>query len=256
MSTAKSAVEFMYLTDAEQARYGRQLLLDGWSEAGQLTLKSSTVFIAGAGGLGSPVAIYLAAAGVGHIRICDVDVLEPTNLNRQILHDHTRVGMKKALSAAQTLALTNPHVEVTPLTDRIEAHNVDALVGNADIILDCLDNFQTRYVLNECSLRKNIPLVYGSIWGMEGRLSVFRPPTTPCLQCLIPEPPPKGVFPVVGATPGVIGTLQAIETLKFLTGTGTNLLGKLLVWDGTRMEFRILRIARDPQCPVCSHAIR
>jgi len=244
----------MGLNRDEIERYGRQMLLDGWGEGGQLSLKSSTVFIAGAGGLGSPVAIYLAVAGVGRIRICDVDALEPTNLNRQILHDHTRVGKNKALSAQQTLALVNPNVEVTPITDRIEAHNVDALVGDADIMLDCLDNFPTRYVLNECAIRKKIPLVHGSIWGMEGRLSFFQPPATPCLQCLIPEPPPKGVFPVVGATPGVIGTLEALETLKYLTGTGANLKGKLLVWDGTRMEFRTFRIARDPDCPACGTA--
>lgn len=241
----------MRLVQEELDRYGRQMLLDGWGEAGQLALKSSTVFIAGAGGLGSPVAIYLAVAGVGHIRICDLDALEPTNLNRQILHDHTRVGKNKALSAQQTLALTNPNVVVTPITDRIEAHNVDELVGDADILLDCLDNFPTRYVLNECAIRKKIPLVHGSIWGMEGRLSFFQPPETPCLQCLIAEPPPKGVFPVVGATPGVIGTLEAIETLKYLTKSGPNLKGELLVWDGTCMEFRRFRIAKDPDCPAC-----
>lgn len=242
----------MQLNDDEQKRYGRQMLLDGWGEAGQLKLKRSRVFIAGAGGLGSPVAIYLAVAGVGQLRICDMDVLEPTNLNRQILHDHTRVGHRKALSAQQTLQVVNPNVEIVPFTDKIEAHNVDDIVGNVDIIVDCLDNFPTRYLLNECAIRKQIPLVYGSIWGMEGRLSFFRPPVTPCLQCLIPEPPPKGVFPVVGATPGVIGTMQAMETLKYLTGVGSNLTGKLLVWDGSRMEFRTFRIARDPACPVCS----
>ena len=239
------------LNQDELERYGRQMLLEGWGETGQLALKSSTVFIAGAGGLGSPVAIYLAVAGVGHIRICDVDALEPTNLNRQILHDHTRVGVNKATSARQTLELTNPNVKVTPITDRIEAHNVDTLVADADIILDCLDNFPTRYVLNECAIRKGIPLVHGSIWGMEGRLSFFQPPETPCLQCLIPEAPPKGVFPVVGATPGVIGTLQALETLKYLTGSGVNRKGELLVWDGTRTEFLTFRITRDPDCAAC-----
>lgn len=241
----------MSLTQDEAERYARQMLLDGWGEPGQLSLKSSTVFIAGAGGLGSPVAIYLAVAGVGHIRICDSDVLELTNLNRQVLHDHTRVGDNKALSAQQTLALVNPNVEVTPIVDRIDENSVDALVGEADIILDCLDNFQTRYVINRCAIRKKVPLVHGSIWGMEGRLSVFQVPATPCLQCLVPEPPPKGLFPVVGATPGVIGTLQALETLKHLTGVGSNLKGELLVWDGTRMKFSTFRIRQDPDCPAC-----
>src|SRR5664280_32089 len=185
----------MNLTTDEKARYGRQMLLDKWGEEGQRRLKASSVFIAGAGGLGSPAAIYLAVAGVGRIRICDMDSLEPTNLNRQILHDHTRVGVNKSISARQTLALTNPHVEVTALTERIAADNVDSLVGDADIILDCLDNFATRYVLNEAAARLRIPLVYGSVWGMEGRLNFFQPPETPCLRCLFPEGPPKGTFP-------------------------------------------------------------
>jgi adenylyltransferase/sulfurtransferase len=242
----------MNLTTDELGRYGRQMLLDHWGEGGQRRLKTSTVFIAGAGGLGSPAAIYLAVAGVGRIRICDMDSLEPTNLNRQILHDHTRVGLNKSVSARQTLALTNPHVEVTALSETITADNVDHLVGDADIILDCLDNFATRYVLNDAAARLRIPLVYGSVWGIEGRLSFFQPPETPCLRCLFPEGPPKGVFPVVGVTPGVIGTLEALEALKFLAGLGGNFKSKLLVWDGGAMTFKTLPIRRDPQCPVCA----
>jgi adenylyltransferase/sulfurtransferase len=242
----------MNLTTDELGRYGRQMLLDNWGEEGQRRLKASAVFIAGAGGLGSPAAIYLAVAGVGRIRICDMDSLEPTNLNRQILHDHTRVGLNKAVSARQTLALTNPHVEVTALTETITADNVDHLVDGSDIILDCLDNFATRYLLNDAAMRLRIPLVFGSVWGMEGRLSFFQPPETPCLRCLFPEGPPKGTFPIVGVTPGVIGTLEALEALKFITGVGANLKGKLLVWDGSTMTFKTLSIRRDPQCPVCA----
>lgn len=245
----------MQLTTDELSRYGRQMLLDGWGEAGQRRLKMSTVFIAGAGGLGSPAAIYLAVAGIGHIRICDMDSLEPTNLNRQILHDHTRIGLNKSVSAHQTLALVNPHVEVTVLTDTISAENVDRLVAHAGIIIDCLDNFATRYVLNEAAMRLRIPLVYGSVWGMEGRLSFFQPPETPCLRCLFPEGPPKGTFPVVGVTPGVIGTMEAMEALKFLTGVGSNLKNKLLVWDGGAMTFKTFPIAKDPNCPVCGKGI-
>jgi adenylyltransferase/sulfurtransferase len=241
----------MSLSENELKRYHRQMLLDGWGEATQQKLKASTVFVAGAGGLGSPVAIYLAVAGVGHIRICDFDAPEMANLNRQILHDHTRIGVNKALSAKQTLALINPDVRVTAITDRIEAHNVDALVGDAQVIVDCMDNFPTRYVLNESAARKRIPLVHGSIWGLEGRLSFIHTPETPCLRCVFAEAPPKGVFPVVGATPGVIGTMQAMETIKYLTGIGQNLKGRLLAWDGTQMTFKILRIAKDPACPVC-----
>ncbi|HUK83459.1 MAG TPA: HesA/MoeB/ThiF family protein [Verrucomicrobiae bacterium] len=242
----------MRLSPDELDRYGRQMLLDGWGEEGQRRLKGSTVFIAGAGGLGSPAAIYLAVAGIGRLRICDMDTLEQTNLNRQILHDDTRVGVNKSVSARQTLALVNPHVKVTVLTDTINEENVTRLVGGADIIVDCLDNFVTRYLLNEAAARLGIPLVYGSVWGLEGRLSFFRPPETPCLRCLFPEGPPKGVFPVVGVTPGVIGTLEAMEALKFLTGVGQNLTGKLLVWDGGAMTFRTFPIAKDPHCPVCS----
>jgi len=241
----------MQLSPDEASRYARQMLLDGWGEAGQQKLKDATVFIAGAGGLGSPAAIYLAVAGVGHLRICDMDTLEPTNLNRQILHDHTRVGWNKAVSARQTLSLVNPHIDVAEFTETITAETVDRLVGEADIIVDCLDNFATRYLLNETAMRKRIPLVFGSVWGLEGRLSFFQPPETPCLRCLFSEGPPKGTFPVVGVTPGVIGTLEALEALKFLTGAGPNLKGKLLVWDGAAATFRTFPIARDPRCPVC-----
>jgi molybdopterin-synthase adenylyltransferase len=246
----------MRLPPDESIRYGRQMLLDDWGEAGQQRLKDSTVFIAGAGGLGSPAAIYLAVAGIGHLRICDMDSFEPTNLNRQILHDHTRVGLNKSISARQTLSLVNPHVEVTAISETLVAENADRLVGDANIVVDCLDNFATRYVLNDVAIRRHIPLVYGSVWGMEGRLSFFQPPETPCLRCLFPEGPPKGVFPVVGATAGVIGTLEALETLKFLTGVGSNLKGTLLVWDGSAMTFRSFPIAKDPNCPVCSHGRR
>lgn len=241
----------MKLTEEELKRYHRQMIMDGWGEATQEKLKNSTVFIAGAGGLGSPVAIYLAVAGIGHIRICDFDSPDWTNLNRQILHDHTRIGTNKAISGKLTIERLNPHVKVTALTDSIIAKNVDELVGDAAIIVDCMDNFATRYLLNESAIRKNIPLVYGSIWGLDGRLSFIKSPETPCLSCIFPEPPPSEIFPVLGATPGVIGSLQALETIKYLTGIGKNIKGKLLVWDGSKTEFRIFKAIKDPHCPVC-----
>jgi len=240
------------LTEQELKRYNRQMMMEGWGEETQQRLKESTVFVAGAGGLGSPVSIYLAVAGIGNIRICDFDSPDWTNLNRQVLHDHTRIGINKAVSGRQTLERLNPDVEITALDTEITAENVDELVGDSDIILDCMDNFPTRYVLNECAIRKGIPLVYGSIWGMEGRLSFIHSPETPCLRCLFPEAPPREVFPVVGATPGVVGSLQVMETIKYLTGIGSNLKGKLLVWDGSRMDFRTFRAPKDPECPVCS----
>lgn len=241
----------MNFSEEELKRYHRQMLMDGWGKETQRKIKKSTVFIAGAGGLGSPVSIYLAVAGVGHIRICDFDSPDWSNLNRQILHDHTRIGVNKAVSAKMTIEQLNPSVKVTAFTDKIVAENVDELVGGADIILDCMDNFPTRYLLNESAMRKDIPLVYGSIWGMEGRLSFIKSPETPCLRCLFPEEPPGEVFPVLGTTPGVIGSLQALEAIKYLTGIGTNIKGKLLVWDGRRTEFKTFRAPKDPDCPCC-----
>ncbi len=235
----------------ELKRYHRQMLIDGWGETVQGKLKHSTVFVAGAGGLGSPVAIYLAVAGIGHIRICDFDTLELTNLNRQVLHDHTRIGINKAFSGKSTLEKMNPHIKVTALSEMITAENADDLVGNADIIVDCMDNFSTRYILNESAIKKNIPLVYGSISGIDGMLSFIQSPETPCLRCLFPEAPPGEIFPVLGATPGVIGCLQALETIKYLTGIGKNIKGKLLVWDGGKMEFRTLNAVKDPDCQTC-----
>ncbi len=242
----------MNFTEEELKRYHRQMLMDGWGEDKQRKLKQSTIFIAGAGGLGSPVSIYLAVAGIGHIRICDFDSPDWSNLNRQILHDHTRIGTNKAVSAKKTIEQLNPSIKVSAFTDKIVAENVDELVGDAELILDCMDNFPTRYLLNECAIRKGIPLVYGSIWGMEGRLSFIKSPETPCLRCFFPEAPPSEVFPVLGATPGVIGCLQALEAVKYLTGVGTNIKGKLLVWDGRKTEFRTFRAPKDPDCPACS----
>lgn len=238
-------------TVEETKRYNRQMMMDGWGEDTQKKLKNSTIFIAGAGGLGSPVSIYLAAAGIGNIRICDFDSPDWSNLNRQILHNHNRIGTNKAVSAKQTLEELNPHINITAFTEKITAESVDEIVGDAAIIVDCMDNFPTRYVLNECAIRKKIPLVYGSIWGMEGRLSFLTPPETPCLKCMFPEAPPSETFPVVGATPGVIGTMQALEVIKYLTGIGDNLKNKILVWEGKGVEFKKYKAYKDPECPVC-----
>lgn len=241
------------LAQNELDRYKRQMMMSGWGEETQRRLKSSTVFIAGAGGLGSPVSIYLAVAGVGNIRICDFDSPEMSNLNRQILHNHTRIGTNKAISAAMTLKEMNPDVSVTAFTDKIVEQNVDELVGEASLIMDCMDNFPTRFILNDCAIRKGIPMVYGSIYGMDGRLSFIHPPETPCLRCIFAESPPKEVFPVVGATPGVVGSLQAMEAIKHLAGQGANVKGKLLVWEGMTQEFRKFKAYRVPDCPSCSH---
>ncbi|WP_028842279.1 HesA/MoeB/ThiF family protein [Thermodesulfovibrio yellowstonii] len=232
-------------------RYSRQMLIEGWGEEGQRKLKNSTIFIAGAGGLGSPVSIYLAVAGVGKIIICDFDSVEITNLNRQILHSHTRIGINKALSAKITLTAINPEVEVIPISEKITETNALELIEDSQIILDCMDNLETRYILNEVAIKKGIPLVFGAIYGIQGMLSFIHSPETPCLKCLFPEAPPKETFPVVGATPGVIGALQALETLKYLVGIGKLLKNKLLVWDGMSADFKTFKAQKDPSCPIC-----
>jgi len=239
------------LTERDRQRYHRQMMISGWGEEGQTKLKAARVFVAGAGGLGSPASIYLAVAGVGHIAICDFDSPDLTNLNRQILHHDSRIGINKAESAKMTLSQLNPSIEVEALSTRIEPDTVDDLVGDAQVIVDCMDNFPTRYVLNGCAIRKGIPFVHGSIWGLEGKLTFIHVPETPCFQCLFPVPPERALFPVVGATPGTIGCLQAMETLKYLTGVGENLKGRMLLWDGQEMEFVVCKVAKNPSCPAC-----
>ncbi len=239
------------LTDEDKERYHRHMMIAGWGENGQERVKAARVFVAGAGGLGSPTSMYLAVAGVGELAICDCDSPELSNLNRQILHNDSRIGVNKAESAKMTLSTLNPAIEVEAISERIVEENVDELVGAADIIVDCMDNFPTRYVLNECALRKGIPLVHASVWGLEGRLTFIHSPETACLRCVFPSPPPQEVFPVLGATPGVIGCLEAIEALKYLTGVGETMKGTLLVWDGADMEFTSYPVRKDPKCPVC-----
>lgn len=239
------------LTDYEKTRYDRQMLIDGWGEEGQARLKASSVFIAGAGGLGSPVSIYLAVAGIGEIRICDADRIELSNLNRQILHPDARIGELKSASAAQTLKELNPTLKIVTYPNYLDEHNAGDLIGTPDIVVDCLDNFETRYVLNAYCIKENIPLVHGAIWGMMGQVTFVHPPETPCLKCIFPEPPPKEIFPVVGVTPGIVGSLQVAEVLKHLTGVGTTLKGKLLIIDAEEMFFNPVKMERQPSCPDC-----
>ncbi|MDP2940341.1 MAG: HesA/MoeB/ThiF family protein [Candidatus Omnitrophota bacterium] len=249
IKTSSAKIE---LTNLELKRYHRQMLLDDWGLKGQQKLKQACVFIAGAGGLGSPVAIYLAAAGVGRLRICDYDTLEVSNLNRQILHTHTRIGKYKALSAKITLKKINPHVKVEAFSNKIDEKSIAELVGGASVIIDCMDNFLTRYVLNEFAIKNRLLLVHGSIWGLEGRISAIHFPKTACLACIFPQQPPSGVFPVLGSTPGVIGCLQATEVIKYLVGIGKNLYNQLLIFDGSDMGFQRLTVKVDPNCAVCS----
>jgi adenylyltransferase/sulfurtransferase len=239
------------LTETEYQRYHRQIILPCWGVEGQKKVKEAVVFIAGAGGLGSPAAIYLAAAGVGRIRICDDGRPELSNLNRQILHTDKDIGKNKALSAQEMLREINPQVEIEPLPSRIERENINELVGDAQIIIDCMDNFPTRHVLNECAVRKGMPFIHGGVIGMCGQITFIHTPETPCLYCIFPGCPPREIFPIVGATPGVIGTLEALEALKYITGIGDNLKGRLLIWDGERMEFHQVNVKKFSGCPVC-----
>ena len=239
------------LTEKDLQRYHRQMMIEGWGEEVQKKLKNSRVFIAGAGGLGSPVSIYLAVAGVGNITIVDADKIELSNLNRQILHPDERVGMEKAKSAEKTLKEINPDISVEGKVAFIDENSVEELIGDADLIMDCLDNFETRHVINKYAVEKRIPLVHGAIWGLMGQVTFIQPGETPCLKCLFPEAPPKETFPVVGATPGLIGCLQAMEAIKYLAGIGELLKGKLLIFDAQTMEVQKLNIRRVPDCSHC-----
>jgi adenylyltransferase/sulfurtransferase len=239
------------LTIEEYIRYERQMMIAHCGESGQYKLKAATVFVAGAGGLGSPLLYYLAAAGIGTIRVCDFDSVEPSNLNRQILHSSSRIGMNKAESAKKTLHETNEFVETQTITEKIHNANAAKLIGSADIIVDCLDNFETRHVLNKISVEKRIPLVHAGVEGFRGQITFIHPPETPCLACFIPLEVKKEKFPILGATPGVIGALQAMEVIKYLTGMGETLKNRLLLCDGLSMEFSTIKLTRNPKCRVC-----
>lgn len=239
------------LSGEEKQRYARQMIISNWGEETQRRLKASKVFIAGAGGLGSPVSFNLAVAGIGLIRICDSDSPELSNLNRQFLHDDSCIGLNKAESAKRTLSRLNPHVQIDALADKIDDTNADRLVGDSDLILDCMDNYPTRFVLNAAAVRKGIPLVHGSIWGFEARVTFLHVPETACFACIFKAAPPKEVFPVLGATPGITGTIQAMEAIKYLAGVGSLLKGRLLCCDYLDMRFYEVKVRRDPSCAIC-----
>ena len=238
--------------EKEPGRYQRQMLIDGWGQEGQKKLRSATVFVAGAGGLGCPAAIFLVSAGVGRIRLCDCSEVCLTNLNRQVLYSEGDIGRQKVFAAREALLKLNPHVDVEPLRARITSKTVADLVGESSLVLDCLDNFDTRHVLNDYAVHSGIPFIHAGIEGLSGQVTFIHTPETPCLYCLFPGAiPAKDVFPVAGVTPGVVGTIQACEAIKWIVGIGENLKGKLLFWDGEIMQFQKITVARDPDCPVC-----
>ena len=239
------------LSGEEKQRYTRQMIIPNWGEEAQRRLRASKVFVAGAGGLGSPVSFNLAVAGIGLIRICDFDSPELSNLNRQFLHDDSSIGVNKAESAKRTLSRLNPHVQIDAITEKIEETNVDRLVGDADLILDCMDNYPTRFLLNASAARKRIPLVHGSIWGFEARVTFLHVPETACFACIFKTAPPKEVFPVLGASPGITGAIQAMEAIKYIAGVGSLLKGRLLCCDYLEMRFFEVKVRRDPRCAIC-----
>jgi sulfur-carrier protein adenylyltransferase/sulfurtransferase len=245
------------LTPDQRNRYQRHLLLPEVGEKGQMKLLASKVLLLGAGGLGSPAALYLAAAGVGTIGIIDMDVVDASNLQRQILHTLDRVGMRKVDSAKAALTAMNPDINVVTYDTRLGADNILDIIDGYDVIVDGTDNFPTRYLVNDAALLKNIPVVHGSIFRFEGQVTVFSPFVGPCYRCMIPEPPPAELAPscaeagVLGVLPGIVGSLQAIEAIKILLGLGEPLVGRLLTYDSLEQEFRTFKVRRDPDCPAC-----
>ena len=245
------------LNEAQAKRYSRHLLVPEVGEQGQIKLLDSRVLLIGAGGLGSPAAYYLAAAGVGTIGIIDADVVDESNLQRQILHNTKRIGQYKADSARETIEALNPDVKVITHIERLDESNVARIIADYDVILDGTDNFPTRYLLNDAALIAHKPVVHGSVFRFEGQLTVFKPYEGPCYRCLYPEPPPIALAPscaeagVLGVLPGVIGMLQATETIKLLLGIGDPLVGRMMTYDALAGEFSELRLYRDPECPAC-----
>jgi molybdopterin/thiamine biosynthesis adenylyltransferase len=240
------------LTPDEQRRYSRQLLIRELGEEGQLRLKKARVVIAGAGGLGSAVAMYLAAAGIGKMRLIDHDQVELSNLNRQILHWERDIGRKKVSSASEKLLQFNSRIEVEAIGETITEESVTRLVSGCDLIVDALDNLPTRYLLNRIAVQAHRPFFHGAIRGFEGRAMTVIPGESACLACVYRGSPPKDTFPAIGTTPAVIGCIQATEVIKYVAGIGRLLTNRLLVYDGLAMKFIELTTRRDPHCRVCS----
>jgi molybdopterin/thiamine biosynthesis adenylyltransferase/rhodanese-related sulfurtransferase len=250
------------LTPAQQARYSRHLLIPEVGTKGQAALLDSKVLLVGAGGLGSPAGLYLAAAGVGTIGIVDFDVVEASNLQRQVIHSTERLGVKKVDSAKRSIQALNPDVEVVTYDEMLLADNVERLIAGYDVILDGTDTFETRYLLNDAAVAAGIPVVHASVFRFEGQLTTFVPYAGPCYRCLYPTPPPPELAPgcsvagVLGVVPGIMGLLQSNEVLKLLLGIGEPLVGRLLLFDALDGSFDELRLSRDPACPTCSDDAR
>lgn len=240
------------LKPEELIKYNRQIIFPSFGEEGQKKLKSSHIIVAGMGGLGSPISIYLACAGVGKLTLVDFDTVELSNLNRQILHWDEDIGEKKVISAARKLRRINPFVEIIPIESRITGMNIRELIRGADIVMDAMDNMGTRLIINEACVKEGIPFIHGGIYGFMGEATTIIPGRTPCLECIYPRGTEvKKPFPVFGATPALIASIQVMEAIKLIGGFGRLLAGRMLYFNGENMEFWITDIERDPKCPVC-----
>jgi molybdopterin/thiamine biosynthesis adenylyltransferase/rhodanese-related sulfurtransferase len=245
------------LTNEEILRYSRHLIMPEVGMAGQEKLKASSVLLIGAGGLGSPLALYLSAAGVGRLGLVDFDVVDQTNLHRQVIHSTKSVGQYKVDSAKARIEEINPNVVVETYKEPVTRDNILKILANYDIVIDGTDNFPTRYLVNDAAVMLNKPNIYGSIFRFDGQVTVFKPKVGPCYRCLYPEPPPPGMVPscaeggVLGILPGTIGLIQATEAVKLIIGSGKPLIGRLLLYNALDMSFKELKIRRDPGCPIC-----
>ena len=244
-------------TDEQIERYSRHIILPEVGGAGQQKILEARIILLGAGGLGSPAAYYLAAAGIGNLGIVDFDQVDLSNLQRQIIHSTERIGMLKTESAKKTIQALNPDVNVTLYNEKIDSSNILSIIKDYDYVVDGSDNFPTRYLVNDACVMENKTLIHGSIYRFEGQVTVFKPNSGPCYRCLYPEPPPPGMSPncqeggVLGVLAGIIGNLQVVEVLKLILGIGEPLVGKLLIYDALKTEFRNLNLRKDASCPLC-----
>ncbi len=241
------------LNEYEQTRYDRQMIMRGFGEEGQEKLKNARVVVAGGGGLGSPSSIYLAAAGIGTIRIIDHDTVELSNLNRQILHWDKDVGRKKVDSASEKLDQFNKGIRIEAIEETIDESNVAELVEGFDVIVDAMDNLEARYLLNKAAIDNRVPFIHGAVYGLEGRAMTVIPGKTACLRCIYRGQIPKEKFPVLGVTPAVIGCIQATEAIKYIVGIGKLITDRILVYDGLNMRFTEFTVKRDPGCEHCGN---
>jgi adenylyltransferase/sulfurtransferase len=243
------------LTPEEKQRYDRQIMIPGIGEAGQEKIKKASVFIAGAGGLGSPIALYLTAAGVGTIRVIDNDKVELSNLNRQILHGEKDIGKAKTASAYDKLTKLNKNITIETIHITIDESNAAQLTEGFDVIVDAMDNLFTRFLLNKAAVKHKVPFIHGAVSGLEGRAMTVIPGKSACLKCVYHALPPEHKFPVLGTTPAIIGAIEATEVIKYITGIGTLLTNRLLIYDGLNMKFTELKVIRDINCEHCGDVV-